>query len=428
MKLKYLLAACTAFFLVSCSNDDELPQLPQHGDIVGLNIKDAKYIYTSGTNTRSSAAQYRQIKKDGRDMELSWIDNKGDTIRISGSFSIWDINKKYLMINTGNPINYKPSFDEDGNLLPDNSVVSGGYSYLIDKKTEAIYDLGIGLNGENAITDNKGNIYAIDNSFGSFLYKIHTQDVTNLRLEMYARASVSPAQFVVNNKGVCFYDYRYVRPSYGTQQFIISNFIPQTEYGNAFVSYDNEDLYLTAVSGEYDSYKLVVSKLSEKQELQSQIMAETELLDYWGIPQPNDIQVKWNERRATMLINFYGRTYEYILATRTLTEIPVNLNGFFTKNYSTYVTANALYARKSVDKLDILDIIVLEDYSIKELDLSSKGIDFRSIYTMDGSDLLYFAGFQYSTSQSVIGTIDIDGNVEITESTPNPITNIIQIN
>lgn len=38
------------------------------------------------------------------------------------------------MINTGNPINYKPSFDEDGNLLPDNSVVSGGYSYLIDKK------------------------------------------------------------------------------------------------------------------------------------------------------------------------------------------------------------------------------------------------------------------------------------------------------
>ena len=425
MKLKYLLAACTAFFLVSCSNDDELPQLPQHGDIVGLNIKDAKYIYTSGTNTRSSSAQYRQIKKDGRDMELSWIDNKGDTIRISGSFSIWDINKKYLMINTGNPINYKPSFDEDGNLLPDNSVVSGGYSYLIDKKTEAIYDLGIGLNGENAITDNKGNIYAIDNSFGSFLYKIHTQDVTNLRLEMYARASVSPAQFVVNNKGVCFYDYRYIRPSYGTQQFIISNFIPQTEYGNAFVSHDNEDLYLTAVSGEYDSYKLVVSKLSEKQELQSQIMAETELLDYWGIPQPNDIQVKWNERRATMLINFYGRTYEYILATRTLTEIPVNLNGFFTKNYSTYVTANALYARKSVDKLDI---IVLEDYSIKELDLSSKGIDFRSIYTMDGSDLLYFAGFQYSTSQSVIGTIDIDGNVEITESTPNPITNIIQIN
>ena len=75
MKLKYLLAACTAFFLVSCSNDDELSQPPQHGDIVGLNIKDAKYIYTSGTNTRSSSAQYRQIKKDGRDMELSWIDN-----------------------------------------------------------------------------------------------------------------------------------------------------------------------------------------------------------------------------------------------------------------------------------------------------------------------------------------------------------------
>ena len=412
MKLKYLLAACTAFFLVSCSNDDELPQLPQHGDIVGLNIKDAKYIYTSGTNTRSSAAQYRQIKKDGRDMELSWIDDKGDTVRINDLSKIWDINETYLMINTERP-----------NILLD-PIIGGGHSYLINKETEAIYDLGIGLNGENAITDKQENIYATQYS-GLALYKIHTQDVTNLRLEMYAQASVPQAQFVVNNKGMCFYDYRYIRPSYGMQQFIISNFIPQTEYGNAFVSHDNEDLYLTAVSGEHESYKLVVSKLNENKELQSQIMAETEFLDYWGISQPNDIQVKWNERRATMLINVYGRTYEYQFATKALTEVSANLNGFFATDRSTYVTTNALYARKSVDKLDI---IALEDYSIKELDLSSKGIDFRSIYTMDGSDLLYFAGFQYSTSQSVIGTIDIDGNVEITESTPNPITNIIQIN
>lgn len=420
MKLKYLLAACTAFFLVSCSNDDELPQPPQHGDIVGLNIKNAKYVYASGANTRSSSAQYRQIKKDGRDMELSWIDSNGDTVRINDLSKIWDINKKYLMINTALDINYRP--------VPGDPIEQrvGGYSYLIDKKTEAIYDLGIGLDGENAITDNKENIYVTDNSTGSFLFKIHTQDASNLKLELYAQTQIrDKIYFVINNKGTCFYSYRYIRPSYGTQQFIISNFIPQTEYGNAFVSHDNEDLYLTAVSGEYDSYKLVVSKLNEKQELQSQIMAETELLDYWRISQPNDIQVKWNERRATMLINVYGRTYEYILATRTLTEISVNLNGFFNTDYSTYLTANALYARKSVDKLDI---IALENYSIKELDLSSEGIDFRSIYTMEGSDLLYFAGFQYSTSQSVIGTIDIDGNVEITESTPNPIINIIQIN
>ena len=63
MKLKYLLAACTAFFLVSCSNDDELPQPPQHGDIVGLNIKDAKYIYTSGANTRSSSTNIDRLRK-----------------------------------------------------------------------------------------------------------------------------------------------------------------------------------------------------------------------------------------------------------------------------------------------------------------------------------------------------------------------------
>lgn len=417
MKMKYLLAVCTAFFLASCSNEDE-PQQPQHGDIVGLNIKDAKYIYTSGGKTRSSSTEYRQIKKDGRDMTLSWIDINGDTVVIDNTPTIWNINKKYLMINTGLPINYKPG--PDGIIMQE----SGGRSYLIDKETEAMYDLGMGLNGENAITDNKGNIYVVDNSIGAALFKIHTQDMANLKLELYARASVPRKTFfAVNNKGLCFYDYRYIRPSYGTQQFIISSFIPQAEYGNAFVSHDNEDIYITAVSSyiEERKYSLIVSKLTEDKEIQCEVMAK---LSFDGIGESRIPQVKWNEHRGTMLIRFNG-TYEYLVATKTLTEIPVDLSGFFTTDYSTYVTTNALYTQKSVNKLDI---IALEDYSTKTLDLSDKGIDFRYIYTMDGSDLLYFAGFQYSSSQSVIGTIDINGNVKISESTPNPITNIIQIN
>lgn len=423
MKMKCLLAVCAAFFLASCSNDDDLQ--PQHGDIVGLNIKDAKYIYTTGGNTRSSSMEYRQIKKDGRDMELSWIDNKGDTISINDNPEIWNINKKYMMINTGRPINYKPSYDEDGNRLPD-IMTEGGFSYLIDKTTGAIYDLGgVGLNGESAVTDNKGNIYVEEYRVNSMirgkLYKIHTQDITNLRLEMYAKA-LSSAPYIVNNKGMCFYDYRYIRPSYGTQQFIISNFIPETIYGNAFVSRDNEDLYLTATSWWENENQLIVCKVSEKPEIQGEIIAHTPC---YHSSEHEPIQTKWNERRNTMLINIGGDTYEYMLADKSLSQLSVDLSGFFTKNYSIYVTTDALYAQKSVDKLDI---IALEDYSTKVLDLSGKGIDFRSIYTMDGSDLLYFAGFQYSTSQSVIGTIDIDGNVEITESTPNPITNIIQIN
>lgn len=330
-----------------------------------------------------------------------------------------------MMINTGWPINYKPSYDEDGNRLPD-IMTEGGFSYLIDKTTGAIYDLGgVGLNGESAVTDNKGNIYVeeyrVNSGIRGKLYKIHTQDITNLRLEMYAKA-LSPAPYIVNNKGMCFYDYRYIRPSYGTQQFIISNFIPETIYGNAFVSRDNEDLYLTATSWWENENQLMVCKVSEKPEIQGEIIAHTPC---YHSSEHEPIQTKWNERRNTMLINIGGDTYEYMLADKSLSQLSVDLSGFFTKNYSTYVTTDALYARKSVDKLDI---IALEDYSTKVLDLSGKGIDFRSIYTMDGSDLLYFAGFQYSTSQSVIGTIDIDGNVEITESTPNPITNIIQIN
>jgi hypothetical protein len=46
---------------------------------------------------------------------------------------------------------------------------------------------------------------------------------------------------------------------------------------------------------------------------------------------------------------------------------------FFAHDRSTYVTANALYARKSVDKLDI---IALEDYSIKNWTCQAKALIF----------------------------------------------------
>ena len=70
-------------------------------------------------------------------MELSWIDDKGDTIKINGNPKIWNINATYVMVSTETPINYKPSFDEDGNLLPD-EMPYGGYSYLINKNKAGI--------------------------------------------------------------------------------------------------------------------------------------------------------------------------------------------------------------------------------------------------------------------------------------------------
>lgn len=147
-------------------------------------------------------------------------------------------------------------------------------------------------------------------------YKIHTQDASNLKLELYAQTQIrDKIHFVINNKELflCITGISVHRTVRSSLSFLILS--PNRTCGNAFVSHDNEDLYLTAVSGEYDSYKLVVSKLSEKQELQSQIMAETSFLITGEYHSPTIYKWKWNERRATMFDNVYGRTYEYILAT-----------------------------------------------------------------------------------------------------------------
>ena len=107
----------------------------------------------------------------------------------------------------------------------------------------------------------------------------------------------------------------------------------------------------------------------------------------------------------------------------SLTKIDADLWGFFQKN--SYTTTTASFIQNSVDKLNIVS---LRDYSTKTIDLASEGTDLRNIYTMEGSEFLHFSGFRYTDSQSVIGTIDENGNVAISETLPvNTITTIIQI-
>lgn len=78
--------------------------------------------------------------------------------------------------------------------------------------------------------------------------------------------------------------------------------------------------------------------------------------------------------------------------------------------------------------MDKLTIVSLRDYSSRTVDLANEGIDLRYIYTMEGSEFLHFSGFRYTDSQSVIGTIDENGNVAISETLPvSTITTIVQI-
>ena len=247
MNIRNLILFGAAIFMAACSDEEGIDS--HNGGngndspvLVGLNIKDAKYIYGRESNTRSSSVQYRQIKKDGTDMILGWITEKGDTVEVSDITNIWDINEKYLLVNTDSPIKleeeeHKPQYDENGNtLIGDYVAIPFGVSYLIDKQTESIfeikghvtigdyfYDGYFALDGSKAITDKNGNIYmSIDKSLWGEsvkpkLFKIHTQDQSDLKIENYAEINsedyfynedMKYDWFVVNSQGTCFYDKR----------------------------------------------------------------------------------------------------------------------------------------------------------------------------------------------------------------------------
>lgn len=457
MNIRNLILFGAAIFLAACSDEEGIDS-PNGGNdspvLVGLNIKDAKYIYGSESNTRSSSVQYRQIKKDGTDMILGWITEKGDTVEVKDITNIWDINEKYLLVNTNSPIKLeekedKPKYDGNGYPLLDESVeVFFGVSYLIDKQTESVfeikghvkigehfYDGYFALDGSKAITDKNGNIYmSIDKSLWGenikpILFKIHTQDQSDLKIESYAEINsedyfynedMKYDWFVVNSQGTCFYDKRYIRPSSGTRQYTIGQFIKGSTYGAGFVSSDKNDLYLTAIGGQENDSYLTVAKLSDNGNgLQGEEVAEIATYFY----EPNyKICTLWNQFKNSTII-WAGDFYEFNMDDYSLTKIDADLWGFFQKN--SYTTTTASFIQNSVDKLNIVS---LRDYSTKTIDLASEGIDLRNIYTMEGSEFLHFSGFRYTDSQSVIGTIDENGNVAISETLPvNTITTIIQI-
>ena len=459
MNIRNLILFGAAIFMAACSDEEGIDS--HNGGngndspvLVGLNIKDAKYIYGSESNTRSSSVQYRQIKKDGTDMILGWITEKGDTVEVKNITNIWDINEKYLLVNTNSPIKLeekedKPKYDGNGYpLLDESDEIPFGVSYLIDKQTESVfeikghvkigehfYDGCFALDGSKAITDKNGNIYmSIDKSLWGenikpILFKIHTQDQSDLKIESYAEINsedyfynedMKYDWFVVNSQGTCFYDKRYIRPSSGTRQYTIGQFIKGSTYGAGFVSSDKNDLYLTAIGGQENDSYLTVAKLSDNGNgLQGEEVAEIATYFY----EPNyKICTLWNQFKNSTII-WAGDFYEFNMDDYSLTKIDADLWGFFQKN--SYTTTTASFIQNSVDKLNIVS---LRDYSTKTIDLANEGIDLRNIYTMEGSEFLHFSGFRYTDSQSVIGTIDENGNVAISETLPvNTITTIIQI-
>lgn len=76
-------------------------------------------------------------------MQLGWITEKGDKVEVKDITNIWDINEKYLLVNTDYPIKLEedPQPNEDGVIIFTQVFAPSGASYLIDKQTESIFEL-----------------------------------------------------------------------------------------------------------------------------------------------------------------------------------------------------------------------------------------------------------------------------------------------
>lgn len=401
-----------------------------------LTIKNAKYIYQAQTQSKADGgSSFRQITRDNKDEALYWITEVGDSISAAGISFAKNLDDRYILI-----IN--------SDLLSNIDMQRGDYHYLVDKKTEAIYYIPITFDPQapsnfpyplgrspfrvcEVTKTDDGMLYLAINSMESNkadLYKLHLSNPQNPQIELYLE-NTWQCNYLINSGGVCFYGdlynptKKYIRK--GITTYPVSQLIKAGNAFAGFLSNDNKKLYIASVS--YETMKLSVYEVKDNGgEMKVDFVSEI------GIEGGGNIMTaKQNGIRKSILINIrQAATYEFEESTSSLKGVQSDLSGFFLdENYSdkeSFLVSNALYVW---DKDMKLDVFSLADYSTKTLDLLSHGIEFKRIMMTAGSDILNFTGFRYADSQSVIGTIDINGTVHVESAgSASTIIDLIKIN
>jgi hypothetical protein len=173
-------------------------------DLARMSINGAKAIYIEPGASASRAAEGTtnrvfKITEGGYVEEVTYFDDAGNPITLpTAPVAIYDVNSKYVMVLFGSDVN---------------NLQNG---YLVDKQTEAVYDLGSILpspnnnywrNGKTIQSDAQQNIffrYRVQGT-GSSVRLIDVSDPQRLTSSIFSRDTDNVESFSIDSAGNGFY-------------------------------------------------------------------------------------------------------------------------------------------------------------------------------------------------------------------------------
>ncbi|PXV61232.1 hypothetical protein CLV62_12565 [Dysgonomonas alginatilytica] len=159
MKKLSLLMMLFALLLTACSDsENEDPngggKGNNKGNIVGLNIKDAKLIYgvekasaKSMLKSSGSSTYFRQVTKENQNLSVNWITESGDTTSVIAIEAMANLNEEYIIINTNSTLD-----DPDQKF-------TYYISYIVNKNTGVILNPKDPISGIDLINTNDYTSY-----------------------------------------------------------------------------------------------------------------------------------------------------------------------------------------------------------------------------------------------------------------------------
>jgi hypothetical protein len=436
-----ILVACVALLAVfaGCDNDKEKDKSFRYDRV---NIGDAKYIISSGSQTKSSTKRgnidenpdplrsdlngSQKLTIDGKLEPLLFFDENGKEIanpdlRID---EIVDVSDDYLFFYGSFPFYFR-------NFEGVNAVASYT-NLLVNKKTEKIYAFpsgwenggtgdGIRLSPPFSLfSDVKGNIYS---GYRQSIVKINPGDNTITELR-FGENELQYGNILVDRHGICLY-----RAETGWRARHTSNWnritpMDEIDYFTPLVRGNDGYIYFLNI-GEYDveangsMYSLYRIDEAANNDVKTTLLTN-QIISGGG--SSND-KLYDNHVNKSLIVISSNNLHEYNIAGNSWRSFPLSvaLSG------EQFAAQNCLYyfdrANRRFQRLD------LNSYAISDLGVSDYEI--RNVTTSLHADEIMFTGMRFADSRQVAGSIDASGKVTIiTESDNNNtrIENLIQLN
>jgi hypothetical protein len=459
----FALTVCGLAGLSSCSDDEDENVLMNFelGKIVGSNLNEIKYLYSTSSSLRSSDgdANFGAIDINGMVTEIKFLSEDGEFIgsSIPPKFhGMAEIGDEFVICGV--------SIYQDFKKETDSTVVIGtaqGFrELLINKRTGAVYtfpedagiiiawhrdDIDVPVKG---YFDSQGNLYIYYHSnqyFGKVrISKIDIQNPDNVTIEDYLpptemdnlyvdRSDDFNESFMVSMAGTCAYRTGYNSnfkfKCAGGSIYPISQLIPNGSY-NLFLGHNGSFYiatidYITIAEG-WMAEVLEIYKLSEP--ATNKLVAE-KVASLRNVVSRYEINhsIANPVTHTRIWSSEGGKIVEFDETTNTLTLTEFDIPRLYGSKL--YYTSDAVYIGST--NLQNQTKIHWDDYSNQTtINFQQLGYEVYTLFSTTAAPELSFTALRYSDASYIIGIVDETGKINCLESIPfvNEKTQLIRVN